>query len=129
MGGLIVRKNQLIEILKSIKGNPEVMIWNGLVEDMQPIEKEILECKLFKLSFEGYKERVNMQRAHKDNLPELPDDELKLLYKKHKVGQYEVFNYYPPDDNDKAYNKKTVFVLEPKATGKTHFDRFSTITY
>lgn len=124
-----MRKNQLIEILKNIKGNPEIMIWNGLVEDMQPIAKEVVECKLYKLSFEGYKERVNLQRVYRENLPELLDDELKALYKKHKIGQYEAFNYYAPDDNDKAYNKKTVFVLEPKVTGKTHFDRLGTITY
>ena len=124
-----MRKNQLIEILKNIKGNPEIMIWNGIVEDMQPIAKGVVECKLYKMSFEGYKERVNLQRVLKDNLPELPDDELKALYKKHKIGQYEAFNYYPPDDNDKAYNKKTVFVLEPKVTEKTHFDRLGTITY
>ena len=124
-----MRKNQLIEILKNIKGNPEIMIWNGLVEDVQTIGKEILECKLYKLSFEGYKERVNLQRVYRENLPELSDEELKLLYKKHKVGQYEAYSYYAPDDNDKAYNKKTVFVLEPKLTGKTHFDRLGTITY
>lgn len=124
-----MRKNQLIEILKNIKGNPEIMIWNGLVEDLQPIGKEVVECKLYKLSFEGYKERVNLQRVYRENLPELLDDELKALYKKHKIGQYEAFNYYAPDDNDKAYNKKTVFVLEPKVTGKTHIDRLGTITY
>ena len=124
-----MRKNQLIEILKNIKGNPEIMIWNGIVEDVQPIGKEVVECRLFKLSFEGYKERVNLQRVYRENLPELLDDELKALYKKHKIGQYEAFNYYAPDDNDKAYNKKTVFVLEPKVTGKTHFDRLGAITY
>lgn len=124
-----MRKNQLIEILKNIKGNPEVMIWNGIVEDLQPISKEVVECKLYKLSFEGYKERVNLQRVYRENLPELLDDELKALYKKHKIGQYDAFNYYAPDDNDKAYNKKTVFVLEPKVTGKTHFDRLGTIAY
>lgn len=78
-------KNQLIEILKNIKGNPEIMIWNGIVEDVQPIAKEVVECKLYKMSFEGYKERVNLQRVLKDNLPELPDDELKTLYKKNKL--------------------------------------------
>lgn len=113
-----MRKNQLIEILKNIKGNPEIMVWNGIVEDVQPIAKEVVQCKLYKLSFEGYKERVNLQRVYRENLPELLDDELKALYKKHKIGQYEAFNYYPPDENDKAYNKKTVFVLEPKVTGK-----------
>lgn len=124
-----MRKNQLIEILKNIKGNPEIMVWNGFVEDYQSISKQLIESKVYKLSFEGYKERVNLERVVRDNLPPLPEDELKVLYKRHKIGQYEAYNYYPPDDNDKAYNKKTVYVIEPKATGKTHFDRLGTITY
>ena len=124
-----MRKNQLIEILKNIKGNPEIMVWNGFVEDYQSISKQLIESKVYKLSFEGYKERINLERVVRDNLPPLPEYELKVLYKRHKIGQYEAFNYYPPDDNDKAYDKKTVFVLEPKTTGKTHFDRLGTITY
>jgi hypothetical protein len=33
----MVRKNQLIDPLQSIKGNPEVMVWNGLVDDYMPL--------------------------------------------------------------------------------------------
>ena len=32
-----MRKNQLIELLQGIKGNPEVMVWNGLVDDYMPL--------------------------------------------------------------------------------------------
>ena len=32
-----MRKNQLIKLLQEIKGNPEVMVWNGFVDDYMPI--------------------------------------------------------------------------------------------
>jgi len=39
-----VRKNQLIEQLQKIKGNPEIKMWNGFVEDWTNIE--LVECEL-----------------------------------------------------------------------------------
>lgn len=124
-----MRKNDLIAALQKIKGNPEIMVWNGFVEDFQAISKGLVESKLYKLSFEGYKERVNLQRTLRENLPELPDDELKVLYKQHKIGKYEAYNYYAPDDEDKAYNTKTVYVIEPKLSGKVSFDRLGQVHY
>ena len=124
-----MRKNQLIEILQSIKGNPEIHIWNGFVEDYQPINKELVEVDLHKLSFTGYKERVNIQRKLKDKLEPLSDEELKVLYKKHNIGQWELFSYYPPDESDNRYNRKRVYLLEPKKTGKSTFDRLGEINY
>ena len=124
-----MRKNQLIEMLQNIKGNPEIHVWNGFVEDYQPINKELVEVDLHKLSFTGYKERVNIQRKVKDNLEPLSDEELKALYKKHNIGQWELFSYYPPDKEDKGYNKKRVYLIEPKRTGKRTFDRLGDISY
>ena len=43
-----MRKNQLIEMLQNIKGNPEIHMWNGFVEDYQPINKELVEVDLHK---------------------------------------------------------------------------------
>ena len=124
-----MRKNQLIEMLQNIKGNPEIHVWNGFVEDYQPINKELVEVDLHKLSFSGYKEQVNIQRKIKDNLGPLSDEELKVLYKKHNIGQWELFSYYPPDKEDKRYNKKRIYLIEPKRTGKHTFDRLGDVYY
>lgn len=124
-----MRKNELIKLLQNIKGNPEIVIWNRFVEDVQAIEKEIVPAKLYKLSFEGYKERVNLERVLRDKLPELPDDDLEQLYKQHNIGQWELFNYYPPEDDDRGYKSKTVYVLEPKRTNKSTWDRMGVISY
>ena len=34
-----MRKNDLIELLQSIQGNPEIMFWNDLVGDVVPLAK------------------------------------------------------------------------------------------
>ena len=34
-----MRKNDLIKMLKEIKGNPEVVLWNGMVGDWMPVGK------------------------------------------------------------------------------------------
>lgn len=124
-----MRKNDLIKLLQEIKGNPEIYIWNGFVEDYQPINKDLVEVELHKLSFTGYKERVNIQRQSREKLPPLSDEEAKMLYKKHNIGAWELFSYYPPDKSDKWYNRKRVYLLEPKKTGKTTFDRLGDISY
>ena len=91
-----MRKNDLIKILEGIKGNPEIVLWNGFVEDVQQIGKELAPVELHKLTFEGYKERINLERVLKNKLEPLPDKELKSLYNKHNIGQWELFSYYPP---------------------------------
>lgn len=124
-----MRKNDLIKLLESLKGNPEIVVWNGLVEDVQQIAKELVPVELHKLTFEGYKNRVNLERVLRDKLEPLPDDELQKLYKNHSIGEWEFFSYYPPDKDDKAYKAKTVFVIEPKSSGKKTFDRLGEVYY
>lgn len=36
-----MRKNDLIKMLESIKGNPEIMFWNGIVGDVVPISSKM----------------------------------------------------------------------------------------
>lgn len=110
----------MIRMLEGIKGNPEIVVWNGFVEDVQHINKELVPIELHKLTFEGYKERVNLERQLRDKLEPLPDEELADFYKRHSIGQWECFTYYPPDKGDRAYKAKTVYVIEPKSSGKRH---------
>lgn len=122
-----MRKNKLLEILNNIPGNPEIHLWNGFVGDYQPI-KELVKVDLYKLSFKGYKERVNLQRMLRDKLPAYSDEEIKQLYNKHKIGQWELFSYYPPSIED-GYCKKSVYLVEAKTTGKSTVDRLGPLHY
>ena len=117
--------------LKTAVMSPDcvIVVWNGLVEDYQPLKNELISVKLFKLTLNAYKERVNLERKHRDNLPALSDDKIKELYNRTKSHEWELFSYYPPDENDKDYRHKTVFLLEPKATGKNSFGRDGDVFY
>jgi hypothetical protein len=123
-----MRKNELIELLQSVEGNPEVMVWNGFVEDFQPLAKTLNTAQLQKLTLQGYKERVNWQMRKEGNQP-LSDDKISELYKQHRIGKWEFFAYYPPSYEDGHYKSKTVYVLEPKLTGKKYTDRLGSIDY
>ena len=52
-----MRKNDLIKMLESIKGNPEIMLWSNVVGDVVPISSKMEEVELYKDSLE-YKQRV-----------------------------------------------------------------------
>ena len=126
-----MRKNELIELLQSVKGNPEIMVWNGFVEDFQPLAKTLNTAQLQKLTLQGYKERVNWQMQKEGNQP-FADDKVNELYKANRIGEWEYFAYYPPSDEDIKdgfYRSKTVYVLEPKLTGKKSTDRLGSIDY
>ena len=45
-----MRKNDLIKILQDIKGNPEVMLWNGLVQDCTHISNKVIPFDLVKMN-------------------------------------------------------------------------------
>ncbi|QDP50250.1 MAG: hypothetical protein Tp178MES00d2C33159851_40 [Prokaryotic dsDNA virus sp.] len=123
-----MRKNDLITLLESVKGNPEIMVWNGFVEDFQPLAKTLNTAKLQKLTLQGYKERVNWQMQMDGKQP-FSDDKISELYKQHKIGEWGYSAYYPPGDDDEHYKVKTVYILEPKLAGKTYSDRLGSIEY
>ena len=50
-------------------------------------------------------------RVLKEILKTIPDDELQKLYKKHSIGEWEFFSYYPPDKDDEAYKVKLYLLL------------------
>lgn len=123
-----MRKNDLITLLESVKGNPEIMVWNGFVEDFQPLAKTLNIAKLQKLTFQGYKERVNWQMKKEGNQP-LSDDKINEMYKANRIGEWEYFAYYPPSEDDGHYKSKTVYIIEPKLAGKKYTDRLGSIDY
>lgn len=131
-----MRKNQLIELLQEIKGNPEVMVWNGLVDDYMPIGG-VDTNTLYKQSIEFiYKTLVyNYQERNSsfDNPPEDIQEELRekatALFKKET---YALPNMYLDQDQFADWygsNKKTIISLNPKPTGKVSVGRSCNLTY
>lgn len=89
-----MRKNDLIKKLQGIKGNPEVMLWNGIVQDYMPI-KGLVQQELVKESKEHYLEmcRLELFRDLKDWTYQLPEQVKERLGKYYSKFGYEANEY------------------------------------
>lgn len=135
-----MKKNQLIELLNQIPGNPEIAIWNGFVSDYQAIDPEVMEITPVKMTFEYYKRCCLGHEAikqHKEgesfNLDDiLQVDEMalhRLRQNYNKLG-YEVDDFVTADDiANKHYKAKKVYMLQGKLKGKTSWDRSGSLDY
>ena len=137
-----MRKNELIKMLESIKGNPEIMLWSSLVGDVVPISSKMEEVELYKDSLE-YKQRTYENEyilsLKNGELKDLPDEtefheklkslrqEAEAAYKKEK---YE-YRLYVNEKIVKSgtLKKKKVVVIQPRIVGKSSWDRFGEIKY
>ena len=131
-----MRKNQLIELLQGIKGNPEVMVWNGLVDDYMPLGS-VDTNTLYKQSVEfiyrnlayNYQEINNSFDKPPIEIQEKLREKATLLFKKET---YELPNMYLDQDQFSDWygnNKKVIISLNPKPTGKVSEGRSCNITY
>lgn len=127
-----MRKNDLIKQLQSIKGNPEVVLWNGYVGDYMHIDKP-LQSDLVKMTKEYWIESVRLEdcRDRKDWNYQLPDAEIKTLERRHRTEiQWEINEYVDEEDiAKKRYKKKSVVFLQAKKRGIKTFDRAGDIEY
>ena len=131
-----MRKNQLIELLQEIKGNPEVMVWNGLVDDYMPLGS-VDTNTLYKQSVEfiyknlvyDYQERNNSFDKPPIEIQEKLREKATLLFKKETYGMPNI--YLDQDQFSDWYgnNKKAIISLNPKPTGKVSEGRSCNITY
>lgn len=110
-----MRKNDIITILQKIKGNPEIMLWNGFVEDCVPINPEIHTQVLLK-------EKASILRMMLEHC-NVPEERILERIKKRK------WEYRLTEEFTENYEKKTVYVIQPKITGKKYRDRLGSMEY
>ena len=118
-----MKKNKLIELLQSIKGNPEIVIWNGLVDDYQPINN-IQQTNIYAQSKRLQLKLCNYERnLHGLEPIEIDDYETEINYElpSNSLTKQELKVLY-----DK---KKKVAILETKTRNKTMYDRTGKINY
>jgi hypothetical protein len=126
-----VKKSKLIEILNSLPGNPDVMLWNGLVGDWMDIG-DISPGDLVKMTFEHYMEMVRLEtcsdlRDWTYQLNETERDELRALWLRFA---WESNPYVTMEDiAQKRYQMKKIFFISAKLRGETHHDRLGEISY
>ena len=130
-----MKKNQLIEQLQKIKGNPEIKMWNGYVDDWMNIQ--LCEQEFVKESEDFIRWNVEMawkQRNQKWEIPEEAQIRIEEVIKERlKDRQWELPNQYlqTKEDEDRWYgkNKKKFVLINGKTRGKSIEDRLGKVSY
>lgn len=127
-----MRKNALIALLQEIEGNPEIVIWNGYVDDYMNIDKEMFSITLVKETedfiFNGLKGEWSQMNKSWD-VPVEVLEKLRVRAKEiHKKREHDFANPYVTEEEFESwYGKKklTKYVLAPKLRGKTSLGVFN----
>lgn len=127
-----MRKDQLIKLLQEIKGNPEVVLWNGYVGDYMHIDS-LVKSDLVKITKAEWVKTVLFEemRSRKDWNYHLPQSEVKELERRHRTElEYQIDEYVTEEDiKAKKYKRKSVVFIQPKKRGAKTFDRIGAIEY
>jgi hypothetical protein len=111
-----MRKKDLIKMLESIPGNPDVMLWNGIALDVVPIEKRVEKVALVRDEKEYFTWLMEREGA-------TPEEIKKGL----RTREWHLNEYMAREA--KKEDIKTIYVLQAKHTGKQHWDRLGTMEY
>lgn len=115
-----MKKNELIELLSQMKGNPDVVVWNGFVEDWMPLgkpEKASLVQQSKKKSLHFH----NLRRINKGLEPETDASKMapsEWTFGERKLEGVEIYD-----------KKKNVIMLVMRKRGISTFDRMGDIEY
>ena len=115
-----MRKNKLIELLSGMKGNPEIVVWNGHVEDWMSL-KELKETSLVRQSKKKVLHFHNLQRL-RDGL-EVTEDISRI-----KPSDW-VLDEKRFEDVEIYDQEKKVAIFIPETRHKSTFDRMGDMEY
>lgn len=123
-------KNDLIKKLQSIKGNPQIVIWNGHVDDYMPIG-DISEDVLVKYSREFFEYEINYSYMHNKSAL-TPEDIEKYINNARKHDTWEFPNPFLEKEryaNWYGKNIKKVLMITPKLRNKSSWSRGGKLSY
>lgn len=117
-----MKKSKLLALLNSIDGDPDILFWNGFVDDWQDIDTTPVFDTLSKPTFNHIKRMVEIERAVKlnDHTYKLSDDDITALQSKYGSTYNWEINEYA---NNKQYKRKKVVFLNAKLRNTTIIDR------
>ena len=127
-----MKKNDLIKKLQAIKGNPTIVLWNGMVGDYMHIG-EMTKNELVKQDKAFVREQCNLYRQRESKNPNYPPityDEFKEIYK-NRGWEFQNPWHESEEEVKRWYgkNRKRIIILNAKLRGKKNFDRAGTIEY
>lgn len=128
-----MKKNDLIKLLQDLPGNPDVVLWNGLVEDYMHINPVLVKGDLVKQTLTDYLEKCRLEECvdRQDwefQFSPQEREELVRMYK--RVCKWECNQYVTLDDiKEKRYRAKRVVYINAKLRGETMHDRLGAVSY
>jgi hypothetical protein len=130
-----MKKNQLIEQLQKIKGNPEIKMWNGYVEDWMNIQ--LCEQEFVKESEDFIRWNIEMAWKERNQKWEIPEEAQirieEVIKERLKDREWELPNQYlqTKEDEERWYgkNKKKFVLINGKTRGKSIEDRLGKVSY
>lgn len=128
-----MKKSKLIELLNALEGDPDIVLWNGMVGDWMDISPKLIQGELVKQTFNTFCSRVEYEEKRTKNdwdhtLKAEDMAELKSCYKKNY--NWEMNDFVTLEDiKEKRYQVKKVLFLNAKPRGVSTWDRFGNISY
>lgn len=129
-----MKKNKLIELLQNIKGNPDIKMWNGLVEDWMDIS--IVKGELVKRCEEHIRWSIEAEWKQNNKSWEIPADVQQhldeIIKQQVREEEWEFPNPYLDEEAEKRWygkHKKKVVLIDAKPRNKTYADRLGKISY
>lgn len=119
-----MKKSKLLALLNSIDGDPDILLWNGFVDDWQDIDTAPVFDTLSKPTFNHIKRMVEIERALKfnDHTYKLSDDDIAELKSKYaSTCKWEINDYA----NNKQYKHKKVVFFNAKSRNTSILDRLN----
>lgn len=130
-----MKKSKLIKLLQEIEGDPDILLWNGMVSDWMDI-LGLQEVALERQTLKGYSYYLNLEVTVRDNLPPYSEDECKKAYKSSGADQWRVEDYDPEfremrerDLKRGFIAQKSAFIIDVRPRGKRCWDRQGSVRY
>lgn len=128
-----MKKNDVIDMLQKLEGNPEIVLWNGFVGDYQHIDSVPAEGILVKQTLAHYLEMCRLQDCvdRNDRNYQMSADEVERLKKMYKkVCKWEENQFVTLEDiKAKRYSMKKVFYVQAKKRNERYHDRLGSVDY
>lgn len=133
-----MKKNKLIELLNTIEGNPEIVLWNGYAEDYMHIDPKVEPLTLVKETPDFIFTMLQAEYCRTNKTFDISEEKLLELQTKanelHKNREWDIPNEFVTEEEFvRWYGKRTrkLYVLNSKLRNKTSYgmDRSSDLKY
>lgn len=128
-------KNQLIEALQKIDGNPEVCLWNGYVSDYNKLSS-VNVFELVKEDTSFIQSTLEGEYIRNNKTSVIPEDVKKEILNKakelHRKEEWDFPNKFVKESEFKRwYGTKTkkIILIDVKPRNKESWDRLGTMRY